>query len=61
MKRIRAIIKDGKIKLKVEGVSGPSCTAMTKPFEKALGTTEKSEKTPDFYQSEQEQQNQKQH
>ncbi len=61
MKRIRAIIKDGKIKLKVEGVSGPGCTSMTKPFEKALGTTEKSEKTSEYYQSEQQNSQQYQH
>lgn len=61
MKRIRATIKDGKIKLKVEGVSGPGCTSMTKPFEKALGTTEKSEKTPEFYQSESQETQQKQY
>lgn len=43
MKKILVTIQGGKATVKVEGVAGDSCVAMTKKLEDNLGTVEDSE------------------
>jgi len=43
------ITKDGKTQIKVEGVQGSGCNALTKPLEEALGKTVSDQKTQDYY------------
>lgn len=43
------ISPQGDITVGVKGVSGQSCTDLTKKIEDALGATSKDVKTPDFY------------
>jgi len=45
--------KDGKLNLNVNGVKGSSCKDLTKGLEKALGVTETSKNTNDYYEQEQ--------
>lgn len=54
MKEIKVIIsKDGSgVELDVEGVKGSSCEDLTKDLLEALGSIEKSEKKPEYYQEE---------
>lgn len=58
MKRIAFRIKGGKVTIQPEGYSGPSCELATKRFEEALGTLKDREHTPEFYQTQSDQQRQ---
>jgi hypothetical protein len=39
----------GKVEVKVQGVTGPTCTDVTKSLQKALGNTINDQKTEEFY------------
>lgn len=41
---------DARITIRVDGVSGPGCRALTQSIERALGRTVDSRPTPAFYQ-----------
>lgn len=41
---------DGKVKVHVLGVSGPSCMKLTQALEQELGTVEKVVRTAEFYE-----------
>lgn len=44
------VTKDGAVEIKVKGVSGPGCEALTKDIEDALGTVTSREKTGEYFQ-----------
>lgn len=44
------ISKDGKVKISVSGVKGGGCKDITKSIENALGISESSEPTSEFYE-----------
>ena len=43
------IDKNGKVHIDVEGVEGASCEDITRSFEVALGTTEETQRKPEYY------------
>jgi hypothetical protein len=43
------INEQGESKIAVNGVAGPSCNDVTKPFQEALGQTERDTITSDYY------------
>ena len=47
------ISKQGGVKVKVDGCSGPSCSDLTKALENALGKTTGDEKTSEYYEEQQ--------
>ncbi|PKG33174.1 DUF2997 domain-containing protein [Methanoregula sp.] len=47
-----AIDKEGRIQVKVKGVQGTGCLALTRELENALGIVEDREYTADYYQQE---------
>jgi len=49
-KVIILIDPEGNPTVSVEGAKGKVCTAMTAPYEDALGTTTKSTKKPEYHQ-----------
>ncbi|HLW48138.1 MAG TPA: DUF2997 domain-containing protein [bacterium] len=44
------ITRDGRATVAVEGVSGPSCEALTEELERALGVARKKRRTTEYYQ-----------
>lgn len=46
------IDKEGRIQVKVRGVQGTGCLALTKDLENAAGVVEHREYTADYYQEE---------
>lgn len=51
--QIRVIVeKDGRVKLKVEGVGGSQCLTITESIEKSLGEVFERHKTREFYKTE---------
>lgn len=44
------ITPDGRATVAVDGARGPSCEALTEDLERALGTTRKKRRTPEYYQ-----------
>ena len=50
--QIRVIVeKDGKVKLRVEGVGGSQCLTITASIEKSLGEVFERQKTREFYKA----------
>ena len=47
------IDKEGNVSMDVRGVKGRSCQDLTKQLEQALGKTVSDRKTPEFYQTQQ--------
>ena len=41
----------GEVTVSVEGVAGPTCQALTRPLEAALGVTREDTRTADYYQA----------
>ena len=57
MKEIKIIIApDAKVTIETSGFAGSSCADATKAFEEALGAASKRDYKPEFYQSEENQQ-----
>jgi len=52
MKQIIARIKGNKVEFEVNGVTGASCTDITKQLEEAVGKTESQELKSEFYETE---------
>ena len=51
-KQIRIVVeKDGKLRLKVEGVSGSQCLLATEFLEKEIGEVFERQRTSDFYKA----------
>ena len=44
------ITPDGRATVAVEGVSGPSCEALTEDLERTLGVTREKRRTSEYYQ-----------
>lgn len=44
------ITPDGRATVAVDGVSGPSCEALTEDLERALGFTREKQRTSEYYQ-----------
>jgi hypothetical protein len=52
MHKIRVKInKKGQVNIKVEGISGPGCKALTKALESALGDTTGDKNTEEHYKA----------
>lgn len=51
---------EGAVEVKVDGVAGPSCEALTKGIEKALGNVQSDKRTPEFYAAQSQANSQKQ-
>ncbi len=45
------VTKDGDVKIRVKGVAGPACEALTKDIENAIGVVTEREKTGEFFQA----------
>jgi Protein of unknown function (DUF2997) len=59
MKRIEAVIDlEGQVKIDVQGAVGKECEELTEELEQALGTVTTRQRTREFYQQAQTQQQQ---